>query len=112
METVKKNSHGGARANAGRPKGTADRVTIAGLLEAVQKKANGKSYAEILAEDFQAARTTGDTHLTVKYHNLILNKVAASLANIEVTDSADTVANKEAAFLKAIELIQTASKLK
>ena len=108
MEKAKKDGHGGARAGAGRRKGTTDRVTIAGLLEAVQNRANGKSYMDIIAEDFIKARENGDTHLTMKYHNLILNKVAATLTNIEVTDSSETVNNKEAAFLKAIDLIQAA----
>ena len=110
METVKKNKHGGARPGAGRPTGSTDKVTIEGLLNAIQNKANGQSYVEIIAEDFQKARTAGDSGLTMKYHNLILNKVAATLTNIEVTDSSETVVNKEAAFLKAIELIQTVGK--
>jgi hypothetical protein len=112
MEKEKKSGHGGAREGAGRRKGTTDRVTIAGLLEAVQNKANGKCYMEQLAEDFQAARVAKDTNLTMKYHNLILNKVAATLTNLEVTDSTEAVANKEAAFLKAIDLIQTVAKSK
>lgn len=112
MEKAKKGNAGGARAGAGRPKGSTHTVTIAGLLEAVQAKANGQCYMEILAEDFQTARLNKDTNLTMKYHNLILNKVAATLTNIQVTDSSETVANKEAAFLKAIDLIQTVAKSK
>jgi hypothetical protein len=112
METVKKSGRGGARPGAGRPTGSTDKVTIEGLLNAIQNKADGKSYVEIIAEDFQAARTAKDNNLTMKYHNLILNKVAATLTNIEVTDSSEAVANKEAAFLKAIELVQTVAKSK
>ena len=102
METVKKtNGHGGARAGAGRPKGSTDRVTIAGLLEAVESH-SGKTYVEALAEDFGHARAN-DPHLAQKYHNLILNKVAATLTSVEVTDSEDQVEAKRRAFAEALE---------
>jgi len=92
---------GGARPGAGRPKGTVDRVTIEGLLQAVQTRANGRPYVELLAEDFIEARNT-DRQLAAKYHNLILNKVAATLNQVEVKDSADTVEAKQQAFIEAV----------
>ena len=49
MEKAKKDGHGGARAGAGRPKGSTHTVTIGGLLEAIQNKADGKSYMDIIA---------------------------------------------------------------
>jgi len=101
METVKKtNGHGGARPNSGRKKGQTDRFTIAGLLDAVVV-AGGKTYVEALAEDFVHAREN-DPHLAQKYHNLILNKVAATLTSVEVTDSEDQVEAKRRAFAEAL----------
>ena len=91
---------GGARAGAGRPKGTTDRVTIAGLLGAIEDT-NGQTYLEILAQDFAQARAH-DKNLTQKYHHLILNKVAATLTNVEVTESDDAVAAKALAFQDAL----------
>jgi hypothetical protein len=104
---VKKDGRGGARPNAGRPKGTTDRVTIAGLLGAIEDT-NGQSYLEILAEDFRAARDH-DKNLTQKYHNLILNKVAATLSNVEVIESDDAVAAKALAFQDALVKLQALS---
>ena len=100
MEQKKKNGHGGARANAGRPKGSTDKVTIAGLLGAIEQH-DGRPYVELLAEDFNNARAS-DSHLAQKYHNLILNKVAATLAAVEVTNTDEVVAAKQVTFEEAL----------
>ena len=102
---IKISSRGGARANAGRPKGSTTTVTIASLLSAVDK-ACGKNYVEILAEDFAQARTV-DKQLAQKYHNLILSKVAASLAVVEVTDTADVTVTKALAFADALKTLSS-----
>ena len=99
-ESKNSTGRGGARAGAGRPKGTTDRVTIAGLLGAIEDT-NGQTYLEILAQDFAQARAL-DKNLTQKYHHLILNKVAATLTNVEVTESDDAVAAKALAFQDAL----------
>lgn len=97
-----KGGRGGARANAGRPKGSTEQVTIDGLLLELKSRSGGKPYEALLVEDFLGARDRGDSQLTVKYHNLILNKVMNSLAKIEVTDSADAVEMKQQAFAEAL----------
>jgi hypothetical protein len=94
---------GGARANAGRPKGSVDKVTIAALLTAVET-ASGRPYTDLLTQDFLDARST-DRGLAAKYHNLILNKVMATMASVEVTNSADDVDAKTAAFTAALAKI-------
>lgn len=93
---------GGARPGAGRPKGVKDQITIAGLLEQVKQKSNGKDYDELLVDDFLQARDRGDSQLTIKYHNLILNKVMNSLAKVEITDSKDQLEMKQQAFSDAL----------
>lgn len=93
---------GGVRKGAGRPKGSTEYVTIDGLLTSIRQQANGRNYEEILVEDFLQARNKGDSQLTVKYHNLILNKVMNTLAKIEVTDSAEAVEAKQLAFSEAL----------
>lgn len=93
---------GGARKGSGRPKGSVEQITVASLLETLKANSNGKNYEELLIEDFLAARNRGDSQLTVKYHNLILNKVMVHLAKIEVTDSADAVEAKQLAFAEAL----------
>jgi len=101
-EVKEKKKHGGARPGAGRPKGSTEQVTIGRLLETIKTQAKGKDYEEILVEDFLRARNNGDTHMTVKYHNLILNKVMNNLAKIEVTESEDLVEAKQLAFAEAL----------
>jgi hypothetical protein len=98
----KTNRKGGARPGAGRPKGSTEQVTIGRLLETIKAQAKGKDYEEILVEDFLRARNSGDSHMTVKYHNLILNKVMNNLAKIEVTESEDLVEAKQLAFAEAL----------
>jgi hypothetical protein len=93
---------GGARPGAGRPKGSTEQVTIGGLLSTLREQSNGRNYEDLLVEDFLKARSNNDSQLTVKYHNLILNKVMNTLAKIEVTDSADAVAMKQLAFAEAL----------
>ena len=93
---------GGARKGAGRPKGSVHQITVEGLLQSVKDKSNGQDYEELLIEDFLKARTTGDTQLTIKYHNLILNKVMNTLAKIEVTDSQDQLEMKQQLFSEAL----------
>jgi hypothetical protein len=93
---------GGHRKGAGRPKGSRDQVSIKGLLETLDRQTGGRDYEDLLVEDFLQARNNSDTNLTLKYHNLILNKVMNSLARIEVTDSKDAIEAKQAAFAEAL----------
>jgi hypothetical protein len=93
---------GGAGRGQGRKKGSRDQVSITSLLESLERQTGGRDYEELLVEDFLQVRNEGDKQTTLKYHNLILNKVMSSLAKIEVNDSADTIAAKQAAFAEAL----------
>jgi hypothetical protein len=93
---------GGAKPGAGRPKGSTEQVTIAGLLATLKEQSKGKNYEDLLVEDFLQARNRGDSQLTVKYHNLILNKVMVHLAKIEVTEPQDAIEAKQLAFAEAL----------
>lgn len=93
---------GGARPGAGRPKGARENISIKQLLEALEAKSGGRDYEDILVEDFLEARMNNDTQTTLKYHNLILNKVMSNMAKIEITDSKDAIEAKQAAFAEAL----------
>lgn len=97
-----KGGRGGARNNAGRPRGSKNSITIENLLIEIENKNNGQPYETILVEDFLEARANRDSQLMLKYHNLILNKVMNSLAKVEVTDSTDAVEAKKLAFAEAL----------
>jgi len=100
----KVSSRGGVRVNAGRPKGSVAKVTISSLLDSIELQ-GGQSYTDLLTQDFLAARRGNDSGLTAKYHNLILNKVMATMNSVEVTSSADEVDAKQAAFTAALAKI-------
>jgi len=102
IEQPKKKVKGGARPGAGRPKGGTNQVSVIGLLTALEAKTGGVPYEEILMEDFLKARQNNDTQLTVKYHNLILNKLMTHTTKIEVTDSQDSIDAKQTAFAEAL----------
>lgn len=93
---------GGVRPGAGRPKGGKNSVSIHDLLSSLEVRSGGQRYEDLLIDDFLAARNEGDKQAVLKYHHLILNKVMNSLARVEVTDSADAVAAKQAAFAEAL----------
>jgi hypothetical protein len=97
-----KKKRGGARPNAGRPKGGTNQVSVNSLLESLEKKTNGKRYEEVLMEDFITARQNNDSQLVIKYHNLILNKLMTHVTKIEVTDSQETIDAKQTAFAEAL----------
>jgi hypothetical protein len=104
-------SRGGARAGAGRPKGAKDRVTVSGILEALDTK-TGRNYEEILIEDFIKARLDGDTQLVHKYHTLLSNKFVANLNDIVVENIGDLTSDKESAFLAALNSLNNINKTK
>lgn len=108
MEKKKINGHGGARAGAGRPKGSVDKVSINSLLEAIDTS-SGQPYVELLAEDFVHARAN-DRHLAQKYHNLILSKVAPTLQQVETVDAEDAVQQRAEAFAEALAALTQVNK--
>jgi hypothetical protein len=98
--TVKK--RGGRREGGGRKKGSTNLISASILLDSI-KATSKKEYADILAQDFENARRSGDTNLAAKYHQLILNKVMTTLTSVELTDSQDNIDAKRQAFAAALE---------
>lgn len=110
MEQKKKNGHGGARAGAGRPKGSTNSVSVQGLLETIDLTA-GRPYIELLAEDFVHARQN-DRNLAQKYHHLIMSKVAATLTQVETVEGDEAVQAKAEAFAEALQDLVKVGKTK
>lgn len=99
-----KSTRGGARPGAGRKKGSQDRVTIGSLLDSFDQASGGQHYEDVLWQDFFEARASGDRTMALKYHNLILNKLAPTLVHTEI-DETTTVSNRQDAFLRALQTI-------
>jgi len=104
---TKKSGRGGARANAGRPKGSHNRITVESLLTEIERKTFGESYESLLIEDFLTARLGDDKHLAHKYHTLISNKIMATLNEVKVEEIGDVLEAKKAAFAEAIRALST-----
>ena len=75
--------NGGWRPGAGRKKGQIQKLSAQSILKEIAKK--DKPFAIGLAEDYHAARMSGDQHLVVKYQQMILNKVVADKVDVDHT---------------------------
>lgn len=79
----KKGQNGGYRPGSGRKKGSTQKLSAQKILQEIAKK--DKPFAIGLAEDYHAARMSGDQHLVVKYQQMILNKVVADKVDVDHT---------------------------
>ena len=110
MENEKK-EHGGARAGAGRPKGTGNKLTAKELLEQCEAVV-GKPFAVSLMEGYRDAIYSGDMKIRSTYEKIIVDKVATTMLDVEVEDVGDQVSAKESAFLAAVNSIININKEK
>ena len=102
---TKSPSRGGARAGAGRPRGSSNKIVASDVLTEIQRQSGGQDYTELLVEDFLRARVQDDKNLAQKYHHLISSKVLADRIDIEVNEDADTVTAKRTAFAAALAAV-------
>jgi hypothetical protein len=92
---------GGARPGAGRPRGTTDKITARLILEQAEKTI-GKPFLESLMEGYRDTILDGDRRNRVIYEKIIVDKVATTLLDVEVTEPEDVVQAKREAFAAAI----------
>ncbi|CAB4166103.1 hypothetical protein UFOVP841_22 [uncultured Caudovirales phage] len=97
-------SRGGARANAGRPKGSTTKVTLDDLMKNIELAA-GQTYGEILAQNYVGAISRSDWNGVRDYDKAFMNKLLADKQEVAVTDTTDAVAQKQAAFAEALAKI-------
>jgi hypothetical protein len=94
-------SRGGARAGAGRPKGSTDKLTARLLLETCEQVI-GKPFEVSLLEGYRDAIFNNDARNRAVYEKMLLDKVSSTLIEAEVTDTEDSVAAKALAFQEAL----------
>ena len=99
---VKSPSRGGARAGAGRPKGSTNKITMDNLLASLDTRL-GQSYAEQIASNYVAAIQREDWSGVRDYDRVLLGKIVADKLEVETTESEDAVEAKRQAFLEAIQ---------
>jgi hypothetical protein len=102
-------SRGGARAGAGRPKGSTTKIKIEDLMDNIHNIA-GRPYGEILARNYVEAIDRADWQGVRDYDKAFMNKMIADKQEVTTVDSTDAVAQKQAAFAEAIAQITGISK--
>ena len=100
-EKKPKGTLGGARAGAGRPKGTTNRLTAKEILDTAENML-GKPFVVSLMEGYIDTINSGDARNRVTYEKIILDKTATTIIEAEITDSKDAIEAKQAAFAEAL----------
>ena len=88
-EAPKKKGRGGARKNSGRKPGSVQKLSGAGILQAIADL--DVPFEQGLAEDYKRARESGDLHVIQKYQSMILNKVIADKQEMDITSNGQTI---------------------
>lgn len=108
---VKSPTRGGARAGAGRKKGSGNKIRLEDLLESIEGHV-GMTYAERLAANYAQAINRSDWSGVRDYDRAFLNKVVADKVEVETVEGDDAVAAKAEAFAQALQALSTAGKSK
>jgi hypothetical protein len=104
-EKIKISSRGGVREGAGRPKGSSNKVSGKELLEAAEQII-GKPFVVSLMEGYRDTILDNDRKHREVYEKIIIDKVSSNLFDVEVTDNAEALEAKKAAFAAALASIQ------
>jgi hypothetical protein len=104
--SVKSPSRGGARAGAGRPKGSTSLITSASLLKAIDEQFK-RPLEDIIAEGYFDAVSNGDRKMRIEYERMLLGKLVAERHAVEVENVEDAMKAKEEAFNEALTALTT-----
>lgn len=83
-------SRGGYRPGAGRKKGSTSKVTATSILDELVKQ-TGKTFEEVLVEEFIKAQLGNDPRLVREYLGMMGNKVIADKQDVDVTSNGETL---------------------
>ena len=103
---VKRPSRGGARAGAGRPKGSTALITSSSLLKAIDEQFK-RPLEDIIAEGYYEAVSNGDRKMRIEYERMLLGKLVAERHAVEVENVEDAMKAKEEAFNEALTALTT-----
>ena len=97
-------SRGGARAGAGRKKGSSPRYTLEELVEHIEHHV-GMTFAERVAVSYASA-INRDDHAGVRdYEKILLGKMVADKQEITEIQGEDAVAERQEAFAEALKAL-------
>jgi len=94
-------TRGGVRDGAGRPKGSTTKVTAKDPIEQAEATL-GQPFIVSLMEGYAESISDGDRKTRVVYEKMILDKIATTLIEAEVTDSEATIDARQAVFATAL----------
>jgi hypothetical protein len=92
---------GGAQPGAGRPRGQTNRLTAREILETAGSML-GRPFVVSLLEGYIETINSDDRRNRAVYEKMILDKVATTIVEAEITDTSESVAAKTAAFAEAL----------
>ena len=101
---VKSPTRGGARAGAGRKKGSSPRYTLEELLANLEA-ATGRPYAEQVDINYATAIDRSDWSGVRDYDRVFLGKAVADKLEVETTEGEDAVTAKALAFAEALKAL-------
>ena len=104
--TPEPKTHGGARPGAGRPRGSTDKVTARFILERAEAII-GKPLMDSVLEGYRDTILDGDRKHRTIYEKMLVDKVATTLFDVEVTESEDMLEAKRSAFAAALAAVAT-----
>jgi len=94
-------TRGGARAGAGRPKGSTNKITMEGILANLDVHL-GVSYAEQIAINYASALNRSDWSGVRDYDKVLLGKVVADKTEVTRVDSTEAIEQRQAVFTEAL----------
>ena len=100
-KTIEEGKNGGYRPGAGRPQGSTHKLTATMILATAEREL-GKPLHQSIIEGYVDCIRDGDRKNRLVYENMLLNKVVAHLATVEVVDTTDTVTERQQQFKAAI----------
>ena len=86
---------------AGRPRGSTNKLTIETVLISIENQC-GRPFSDLLAEGYYRAITSDNDRLRFEYERMFMAKVVADKIDIDIADTTDVIAAKQAAFAEAI----------
>ena len=99
--STKSPGRGGARAGAGRPRGSTNKITMEHLLASLDNRL-GVSYAEQIATNYASAIQREDWSGVRDYDKVLLGKIVADKLEVENREGEDAVAARAEAFAQAL----------
>ena len=105
------NGHGGARAGAGRPKGSSNKIQIEELIDSLEKHI-GMPYVDRFALNYIDAVGREDWTKVENYDRALLNKMVADRQDITMETIGDAAGDKESAFISAMNALININKSK